>query len=377
VGNIFLSQFESLFEKGKFSRFSLVNTLSSDTEETVWKERPVRLVKNQFSAIPIISSIRIQQFCKQKLKMVLQYAQEEIEKYSPEIIWGVLNSVNQIFFIDALMQRVDLPFVITIWDSPELLIQRLRLDTWTAQNVLFTFYKILNKAKHVTVICDGMGKYFEKNGTATPYSVIHTGILEESKVSIRKQKPKSDVLHIAFTGSIYSKLEWNAFVQAIEYWNKTHQQKIEFHVAGSLPKFGIYFPKFIDYRGILSPNEANLLLQRADIAYLPYWFDKKKEMVVKTSFPSKLSAYIAMGIPVFFHGPHYASVCQVMKKYRIGISCHSLDVKNIIATLKQLLDDNLFYDNYYIERKNVFDEELSSIVMINRYKDIINRILNT
>jgi hypothetical protein len=64
-------------------------------------------------------------------------------------------------------------------------------------------------------------------------------------------------------------------------------------------------PNRIEKLGYLPQDKTIRHLSECGILYCPYFFDEKRKEISKTSFPSKLSTYLAAGKPIFYHGPGY------------------------------------------------------------------------
>ncbi len=60
----------------------------------------------------------------------------------------------------------------------------------------------------------------------------------------------------------------------------------------------------IEIRGLLPSNELiHTLRTEADILYAPMSFDPEDHLAMKTNFPSKLTDYTAVGLPILIQGP--------------------------------------------------------------------------
>jgi hypothetical protein len=80
-----------------------------------------------------------------------------------------------------------------------------------------------------------------------------------------------------------------------------------------------------------------------DIAYLPYWLDEKYHYVTQMCFPTKLTTYLAAGVPILYHGPSDGSPARFLAKYPAGIGCHTADSADIIKTIERFVTEKDFY----------------------------------
>jgi hypothetical protein len=64
----------------------------------------------------------------------------------------------------------------------------------------------------------------------------------------------------------------------------------------------------VTYAGSFPPPDLWLRMQRdCDVAWLPYGYDDHHRTLYQTHFPSKLTEYVALGMPIFITGPALAT----------------------------------------------------------------------
>jgi hypothetical protein len=121
----------------------------------------------------------------------------------------------------------------------------------------------------------------------------------------------------------------------------------------------------------LSLADALTELASTDVAYVPYWFDRGHARAAQTSFPNKISAYVAAGVPVFYHGPRESSPADFLQRYPVGQSCHSLDAADIQRTLRTLLFDRALRESFARARQCVLEECLGLEAMLRRFAELL------
>ena len=200
--------------------------------------------------------------------------------------------------------------------------------------LLRKFSEVLKGATSVSVISTNMQERYRADFG------IHSVVLRPVAVaSAQARKPrKGSMLRIVFAGSLYAKVEWNAFLKALAgvKWRIAGKRVVVYFV-GAFPLRGASLDRHVKKLGYLPADEAVAICRKCDIAYLPYWLTGTNSMVAATSFPSKLSLYLSCGLPVLNHGPQTSEVSRLMRDYEIGVSCHSLDVDEIAAALAALV----------------------------------------
>jgi hypothetical protein len=127
----------------------------------------------------------------------------------------------------------------------------------------------------------------------------------------------------------------------------------------------------VEFAGTMSLTDTIKSLRQTDIAYVPYWFDHGHSHIVKTAFPSKISAYVAAGIPILYHGPKESTPTDFMDKYKIGLCCHSLNPNDILQSIRSLLLNQELRNTALLECQRALKEELGLDVMLERFAVLI------
>ena len=182
-------------------------------------------------------------------------------------------------------------------------------------------------SKKISVIDEGM-KEFLPNKLHSKTHIIRNGI--EFPNSLITKVKDGNIIRIVFAGSIYAKKEWNCLVESLITTNFIiNNKQVELICIGRLPRFGIKKDSRINFLGYLPNSEVLNILAECDIGYVPYWFDKSKSNVVQTSFPGKVSSYLASDLKILFHGPRNSSVVRFLEKHKVGESTLALDISSV------------------------------------------------
>ena len=122
-------------------------------------------------------------------------------------------------------------------------------------------------------------------------------------------------------------------------------------VGGKLLLFGPLAPNIAVDRGLNSTNvelrgllPSNELIQRlrteADALYVPMSFEPGDKLAMKTNFPSKLTDYTAVGLPIIIHGPSDSSaVSWASDNPGVAMVVTSEQPAELINVLRQLETD--------------------------------------
>jgi hypothetical protein len=98
----------------------------------------------------------------------------------------------------------------------------------------------------------------------------------------------------------------------------------------------------IRWEGMVSSNELiRRLRAEADFLFAPMSFAERDRYNMEISFPSKLTDYTAMGLPLFIYGPPYASAVRWAEENAgSAVVLTSENDEDMHAALKRLCHDS-------------------------------------
>lgn len=369
IGNIFLNDLCAVLSTDKLCRFSTVRDDAGVGTQS-WGGRPVRYFHVTVSTVPVLSSVSDEIFKRTQEARLVTSAVQFGREHSVEGIWAVFNSTYIIRSALAVAQALDVPLFATIWDPPDVFRINMHLNHRSYQNIYRIFQETLKRSTSVSVIGESMARHYKQELGILSVPLAHG---YRSAEYLPDQEPFRDgKVKIAFAGSLYSKSEWRALLRALDTANyRISGREIELHFIGRRPLRGVPMPKCVIRHGVLSPEETLIRLRGLDIGYLPYWFDPRFETVARLAFPSKSAVYLAAGCRLFYHGPHYGSPTEFLKKYRVGMPCHSLSAGKIVEAIEMLCEEMNSSQLYSSERLRARDEMLSREAMATRFAEFI------
>lgn len=302
------------------------------------------------------------------LKSVVDKIKLDYNSTSASFFWITLSTPELIMIADKLVdEKYDVR--VTVWDDPEYLMSNLNLPHTHKLSLLKNFSNVLSNCKKGMVISYAMyEKYKVKYGLES--CVVRHGI-KKSLVRNKKETIK-DKVRIVFAGSLYAKEEWNNFVSALDFieWNLSGKC-IDLYYIGDFPLTGANKPDQLKFLGRKSFEGTMEILYDMHIGYLPYWFSDKYELVARTSFPGKLSAYTSAGLAIFHHGPNYTEVTSFLNKYSFGVSCDSYSRNSIIKKLDNIIS-KINSDEYFYNRELALNNDLSICANFDKFNSFIN-----
>jgi hypothetical protein len=90
--------------------------------------------------------------------------------------------------------------------------------------------------------------------------------------------------------------------------------------------------------------------------------------------PSKIHAYLAMGLPLVYVGPAGSNVDLAIRRFDCGISLRHGDVHGLVAFLRRLRDDPAAYQSYRQRARRAFEEAYSDFVALPKFDHILGSL---
>jgi hypothetical protein len=368
VAELFLGELASHYPPERLVRFTLTTGRTDDVPAGWWGFRSITRHIDD-TVLPVASTWRHRSFVRRSAERLGDEIHRLIGEERIDLLWVVLNSGYMI----ALAERLSggrTPMVGLVWDDPEYLARNHRLDPWTKRRLLRGFASVLGALRGVALVSDGMARlYGQKYGVRG--IVMMPGMHPSRWRRGRRDATPRAAGTLGFAGSLVCKREWNSLVSALEAWNRTEPTRLSVRFIGRFPRLGARSAPFVEQVGALSLDDTLTQLASADVAYVPYWFDRRHALAARTAFPSKLSAYVAAGVPVLFHGPRESSPADFLRRYPVGLACHSLESQEIHRALRALLFDEALRATAARARERALEERLGSERMLECFAELL------
>ena len=290
-------------------------------------------------------------------------------RHRVDTVWAMLSLPHIALLARGVAKALNADLLTTVWDAPEIKMQL--YDRFSNGIVMREFGRVLRESKRTAVISQQMADDYGRRYDAKPVILRH-GIRPEILQQPETTLNDDDSLVIGYAGSLYAKHEWLGLLEALSSreW-KLAGRAVRIRFLGAEFPFPHHMRVHIEYHGWCSVDETTRLMVTTDLTYLPYEFDEDRRVFATTSFPSKLTTYLAAGRPVFFHGPRYSTISSFYEQYPIGPRCHSLNADDIIESLEDFLTEEGRYRSAVEAGQRAIDQELSDQVFRRRFADFM------
>lgn len=263
----------------------------------------------------------------------------------------VLNSPMIMAISSLLVSKYALPYRALIWDDPEYLLFQYAYNAWSRRRVIKSLEKTLANAKQVAVVSEEMVQEY-RNRFGAKCSIVRHGVpVTHEGVSLERKQ----TITIGIAGGIYAVSAWESLLLAFDRVNwMLGKRNLELLVLGSDCHIKSKAHANVRYMGFRGSPDLESILSECDLLYVPQPFEPPLKRLSSLSFPTKLSTYLALGKPVFAHGPQYATLNAFFQKHECGVFCDSLEPEVIIQSLHQLMQPE-HYERYAANAKGVHE----------------------
>lgn len=259
-----------------------------------------------------------------------------VDEVSPDCVYSSIGSLNTAEFIDALMKaRPQLRFIIHGYDD------------WVEPNY-FTISKsysrrsksylknIISRACLTFSTSEKMSKdYRERYGREFPVFPNPTQQIPDSVII------DSSSTNVTFIGKIlnHNIKSIELLASSLNALNDNLTLHIYSNVADEIKeKIARKYRKTV-FHDWVSHDEIPWILRNSRILYLPISIDKQTVKFTKYSMSTKMSEYLASGVPMLYHGPDGIAMTELLEKHQCAFVVKSNDERILSVTIKQILED--------------------------------------
>lgn len=236
---------------------------------------------------------------------------------------------NSIFTLEALKKQKPVKYITWVMDDH---LVRYQNGSWQyPQGVEPVFARHLQQASHVFVISPDMQAFYKER-----FGVASTVLFGSSGMVTAGGKPAGNggqPLKIGYFG-------------AVAAWQKDAMAAVAKAVSGTDVQLDIYsgidkLPAELDvpglhFKGSVSPDKVLAQMQNYDAVLLPISFQQKIRNMSQFNIATKMSEYLACGVPLLAVGPPYAAMLHYLNDNHAAVTVASENENDIREGFKQL-----------------------------------------
>jgi len=228
-------------------------------------------------------------------------------------------------------------------------------DEWTSYTAVVSplkntikkiFGDIYSQANSRLCVSPYMNEFYEKQygvkGTVLyPSRAKDISVLEQQVVC--KTNKKSNSLVVAYAGSINSNAYADSLVSLAKILHTTGDRLVIYSPLSleSIEKLGLSQTNISTHSLIPSEKLIYTLREEADVLFVPMSFDQQDRPNMEMSFPSKLTDYTAIGLPLLIWGPTYCSAVRWAKaNFGVAEVVDSQELAVLADSVKKLTENS-------------------------------------
>jgi hypothetical protein len=247
-------------------------------------------------------------------------------------VLAVLDNALMFALAHRVAAKLGVSLVTLVWDSPGYLLSQAGFDRWSRTALLKEFSRSLAASSRVGVVSETMRTEFASM-TESPILIFRHGTAPVERTPSAHPTERGEWV-ICFAGSMYAPCAWRAFQAALDLRNWTVAGRpVRLRLLTSQIELRSQTRARVEFLGICDEDEMRSALSSCDLAYLPQPFSPQLREVSRFSFPTKLSNYLALGLPVFVHSPPGAAISEFFLENPCGGHADSLDPEAIAGSL--------------------------------------------
>ncbi|HMP72056.1 MAG TPA: hypothetical protein PKE55_02225 [Kiritimatiellia bacterium] len=257
-----------------------------------------------------------------------------LHEQKPDLVWVILNSLSSIDSTYLLLDAIPGDLLVQVWDDPRHLALQRRLDRLSRDRTWRRAQAIFARARQIAVIGESMATAYGELAQCPIHIVRHGSI--ETPVEPAPLPAQPGEFRIGFAGSLYAQSAWRALLATLDHLDwRLHQTPVTLLALGGRIEFTSRSPHArARYLGWQSPRQTLDHLRACDLLYLPQAFESSHATLTRLSFPTKLSACLATGRPVFIHTPPHGSLTAFCHSMGYTLLSHHLHPSELAAFLE-------------------------------------------
>jgi hypothetical protein len=128
------------------------------------------------------------------------------------------------------------------------------------------------------------------------------------------------------------------------------------------------------YRGLLKFEELQRELHAADACLAVMSFEPELEVMMRTSFTTKLLDYCRVGKPVILWGPPYCSPIRLAKRRNAALTVEKSETAEVLELLHRLQNEKNLTENLAVAARELADRDLGHSNIHQIFKTEIQKV---
>jgi glycosyltransferase involved in cell wall biosynthesis len=257
------------------------------------------------------------------------------------------------------------------------------LQNLTHQYIQDLTYQILKQSVAWLMISEQLKDELSSRYKITPQSslIVHNPVVLSNK-SLSKIDNKyindNDIFRIAYAGSIQV-MHYDALASVAEavYELRNEGVRVELVVYTASVFWDIYKTQLqtweVIYGSLIPYNELNEYLKCANLLLVATSFLPEYDYIIRSSILTKLTDYMATGIPIMSCGPSYSACNHFVNKWECGLVCETNNVPEIKSFIVKQMNDYSLNQEIAINAFKVLENQFEQSKVSNSLYSFIEK----
>ena len=367
------------------------STLSSSPPSPPFEERvisfPSQYLPTLRNRLGIVLNYLIDAINFQLMQWVSVPNKNQLNNFDPEVI--LICPITPLCLIMGykLMMEFNRPVLIYFMDdwvayNPPTNWLYILLQNITSEYIQILTRKILKQSVAWLMISEQLKDELSSRYKITPKAslIIHNPVDLSNKSLSKSEKQSNNIFRIAYAGSIQL-MHYDALASVAEavYQLRLEGVLIELVIYTSKSFWNCYSTQLknweVTYGSLIPYNELNEHLKQANLLLVATSFLSDYAHMVRYSVLTKLTDYMATGIPIMSCGPTYSASNHFVNKWECGLACETNNVKDVKSFIvKQMNNRSLnqkVADNAFEVLNNQFEKSKISKLLYSFIQNLV------
>ncbi len=288
-----------------------------------------------------------------------------------DLVWAFIDGLDSLLNVERFLQLAKKPVIVSILKTPDQMLSSDH-DKNGSKRLKMRYTSILSAARSVLVNSEALLADLSKS---TVQATVFRGAMQSSVPSKPSKGFVASTLNIGFCGNEANcRGTYQTLIEALASVNfRVDGREVILSMFGQLGNVDLTrctVPIRMHYFGLLSQSDLISKMSAVDVAYLPQSMEPQRAEEVRLFIPDKLFTYAECARPLLLQSPYVSAGAEFIRHNPIGINCHSHQTPDILASIRQVVSDQSFLNNYESALKNVLCVELNSKVVLTKIEEL-------
>jgi glycosyltransferase involved in cell wall biosynthesis len=267
-----------------------------------------------------------------------RHLERTIQAAQPEVIWAIPHNwaippLHRVLTQGKTPYHVTMQDYVDIHDHPE------RFGKKQCERMAQMADSLYKEAWSRDATSLPMMEDLERRTGAKAAQMLHAGLEEEDFSRLSQDVTETQILRIAYAGSVLVSDEFALFIKALRIVREKTGMPVQIELFGANPfeRYRWYDKSWMNSHGNLAEEALGVALRNCTLGFIPMALHDHEPRYNRFSFPTKYISYLAAGIPPVVLAHPESSVARMATEYQTGFYSSTADPNALAEELIQFL----------------------------------------